>query len=526
MPEHLRALFVILALASAVFVFAKAPACASASMAKDFVRRRNLWFAITLIAFLAHNYWIYIVLAAVFLLLTGPWEPNKLAMYFLLLFAVPAFPSEVTGLGLVRYFFDIDYLRLLALTVLLPAFVTLWNRPDSERFGKSAADKFLAGYLILQFLLILKGSTFTNTLRSGLFYSFIDVFLPYYVASRSLKNLQGFRDALMGFVIAALILALIGAFEFSRNWILYRALGNVLGGDAWGYLNYQDRGQGSLRAVGTAGQPIPFGYVMAVAGGFMLYFRRLVPSQFAWSCALALLMAGLIASLSRGPWVGAAVILIVFIGLGPAPGKNYVILALLGLVAAPALLLSPVGQKIIDLLPFVGTVEADTVVYRQEFTKAAISYILQHPFFGGYDYFYSPEMDSLKRNNFLDILNTFLAVGLGSGLVGMFFFTGVFGAIAIGLFKSLRRQIDRSGELYLLGRSLFSTLVGIMLILCTVSSITVIPIIYWSVLGIGTAYIRMLALAKPPEAELQAHSKRETMRAGSYAGIGAARLTR
>ena len=71
MPVHLRALVVILVLATAVLAFVKAPACALAITPKDFERRRNLWFAITLAAFLAHNFWIYIIVVAALLLLAA-----------------------------------------------------------------------------------------------------------------------------------------------------------------------------------------------------------------------------------------------------------------------------------------------------------------------------------------------------------------------------------------------------------------------------------------------------------------------
>ncbi len=54
MPEHLRALTVILVLATAVFAFAYHSA-SSISEADDFTRRRSLWFALTLAAFLAHT---------------------------------------------------------------------------------------------------------------------------------------------------------------------------------------------------------------------------------------------------------------------------------------------------------------------------------------------------------------------------------------------------------------------------------------------------------------------------------------
>src|SRR6185436_19284831 len=99
MPQHLRALVVILILASVVFMLAKSPACAIASTTSDFERRRNLWFGITLSAFLAHNFWIYIIVATILLLTALPREPNKLAMYFFLLLALPPIEAQITGLG-------------------------------------------------------------------------------------------------------------------------------------------------------------------------------------------------------------------------------------------------------------------------------------------------------------------------------------------------------------------------------------------------------------------------------------------
>src|ERR1700675_905574 len=99
MPEHLKALIVILVLATVIFAFAKAPACALASTTGDFERRRNLWFGLTLAAFLAHNFWIYIIVAAALLLFALPREPNKLAMNFFLLSVVPAVSGAIRGLA-------------------------------------------------------------------------------------------------------------------------------------------------------------------------------------------------------------------------------------------------------------------------------------------------------------------------------------------------------------------------------------------------------------------------------------------
>lgn len=520
MPEHLKALIVILVLACVVFAVARQPACALATGAADFSRRRNLWLGITAVAFLAHNFWVYIVAVAVILMLALPREPNKLAMYFLLLFAVPAIPAQISGLGIIQHFFSIDYLRLLSLAILFPVFLRLRSQPDTEPFGRSLPDKLLLGYLVLQVMLMLTVSSFTNMLRIGVFYAFIDIFLPYYVASRALRNIRDFRDALTAFVLAALLLSVIGAFEYTRHWLLYASLDAVLGAP-WDMGDYLARGsEGSeLRAQGTTGQPIPFGYVMAVAMGFLLYLKSRAVKSTLWNVGLALLTVGLFASLSRGPWVGAAAIVMIFIATGPAPVKGFSRLGLLALLVVPLLLATSGGHKIIELLPFIGTVSTENVTYRQRLAEISLQVIMENPFFGAFDYFYSPAMQDLRQGQgIIDIVNTYLSVGLGNGFVGLALFTGFFITVALGIFRSMRKLADRNDELYALGRGLLATLLGIMVTIATVSSITVIPVIYWLVAGLGVAYSRTLVGAKTaavprPAEDKAAHAGYSTVRA-------------
>jgi hypothetical protein len=240
MPNHLKALIVLLVLATIVFAFAKAPACVLASTSRDFERRRNTWFAVTLASFLAYDFWVYIIVVAALLLFALPREQNKLAMYFFLLFAVQPIQAEITGLGIIKHFFTIDYFRLLSLTVLLPAYLLVRKQPEVIRFGRLLPDKFILAYFILNFVLMLSASTFTNTLRVAVFYNFIDYFLPYYVASRSMKSFQDIRDALMSFAVAALVMSAIGAFEMVTHWLLYATVDNSMGLQ-WEWGGYLDR---------------------------------------------------------------------------------------------------------------------------------------------------------------------------------------------------------------------------------------------------------------------------------------------
>lgn len=496
MPEYIRALIVIIVLATAVFAFAKVLACSSACTIQDFELRRNMWFWITIAAFLTQDIWIFFIVTGVLLLLAVPRESNRLSMFFFLLFVAPSIPVNISGLGLIKNLFELDYIRLLTLVVLFPSFNSLWKRSDIEPFGRPTADKLIAGYLILQWLLMLKASTFTNSLRHGVFYSFTDVFLPYYVASRSLENVKEMRDSMMGFLVAALVLCVIGVFETARHWLLYSSVADALH-VRWALGHYLERTEGALRAQGSTGQSIALGYVIVVAAGFFIYLRRSVPRRIDRRLAMLLLGAGLIAALARGPWIGFAVMLLVFLAISPSERRGSTKYVPVGALVLVVLLASPAGEVIISYLPFVGNVDEQSVVYRQQLIKIGTQVVAQNPVFGASDYMYSPEMQNLRQGEgIIDIVNTYLAVALSSGLVGLSLFCGFFVAVAVAIIKGMKNLPDRDDDLHLLGRALLSTILGIMVIIFTVSSITVIPVIYWSVAGIGVSYARILASAR------------------------------
>ncbi len=426
-------------------------------------------------------------------------EANRLALFYLLLLAVPAMRAEVPGVAGIRYFFALDYIRLLTLAVLLPTFLSLRGQPGVPPFGRLLTDKFVAGYILLVFCLTLSASTFTHSLRSGLFYGFIDIFLPYYVASRALKDEKAFRDTLSAFVIAGLIASAIGAFEFARHWLLYASLDKALGVN-WEYGMYLERTEGALRAQATAGHAIPLGYSIAVALGFFLMLIKQTQRATAWVPCLLLLLAGLLAPVSRGPWVGAVTILLVFYFTGEAPFRNLSrLLFACGIVLA-VLMLSPIGERIVEYLPFVGTVAADNVTYRQRLLQVAIVVILQNPFFGAYDFMYSPAMEQLRQGQgIIDIVNTYIGVGLANGLTGLLLFAGALLSAGISALVTMKNLSSRNDDRYRLGQALVATLAGILVIIFTVSSITVIPVIYWSVAGMCVAYAQFLAASKAPE---------------------------
>lgn len=499
MPVHLKALVVILLLASAIFALARIPACANAIRPADFDRRRNLWFAITLLAFLAHNYWAYMIIATIVLLYAQRREDNRLALFLFLVLVVPEIQAFVPGPWAIQNLFSVHFQRLLVLAVLLPAFFALWSRPDTERLGSSLPDKLVLGYLVLSVALMYTYSTLTVTLRNGVFNAFVDIFLPYYVATRSLRNLQAFRDALMSFVVAAMALSVVLIFEFSRRWLLYADLNEVLG-VAWGWMNYISRGS-NLRASGTMSHPIGAGYMVAVALGLYLYARKLVPRSGLRMLGFLLLLGGLVAPISRGPWMGAAAMILVFVATGPMPAVNLAKLALLGAAALPVLLLSPLGDTFINYLPWVGQIEAGNVAFRERLAAAAIQLFLENPLFGRYDYLETPTMEALRGNDgLIDMVNTYAIVGLSSGLAGLSLFVGFFATALLAVHRGMRSVGDRGDERYMLGQGLLATTTGILVIIGTMGPGISCGTIYWTLGGICVAYARLMKVREPASA--------------------------
>jgi O-antigen ligase len=502
MSENLRALAVILVLASAVFAFARAPVCATASTAGDFVRRRNLWISVVLAAFLAHNFWVFLIVVTFLLYREVPREQNKVALFFFLCFAVPGLSDRVSGLGIINFLVEIGYHRVLILTLLLPVYLSIQKDPGVPRFGQLLPDKFIGGYLVLQFGLMLVASSFTNTLRVGVLYAFVDVFLPYFVISRSLRDLKGFRDALAAFVVGVMVLSAIGAFESARHWLLYASLNDALGvASEWG--TYLERGGegGRLRAQASAGHAIPLGYVVAISIVLFQYFRSMISTKAVQGLGMLLLLVGLFVPLSRGPWVGAAAMVLIMILTGPSPILHLTRLGILGAVLLPALFATSAGEAIYKLLPFVGEVD-HTVTYRRQLIEVSLELVMDNPFFGAYDYIFSPAMQELKQGQgIIDVVNSYVAIALGSGLVGLALFAGFFLTIAKEIFLAMSRVPDKLDEHYLLGQALLAVILGILIIIGTVSSVTIIPIVYWSMAGVGVAYASMMA--REPVAQTQ-----------------------
>lgn len=494
MPEHIRSLVVVLAIATIVFA-ALRRSLGHLMPARAYQRRRNAFLALTACAFLAPGFWFYALPAAVIVLITARREENVPALFLALLFAVPPAAAPIPGLGLVNFLLQVDHPRLLSLLLLLPLAIALRRKPSAP--GTPWPDRLFFAYLLLTAALVLaRSASLTNGAR-GVVYLLIDAFLPYYVMSRALADTEKLKDALAAFCVSGAVLAAIGIFEALKHWLLYRALLDHWSAD-FGMGNYLLR-EGVLRAVTTTGQPIVLGYVLMVALGSLLALRSQLRPGLRTTLLFALLLGGLAATLSRGPWLGAAATVFAFWATANASRMR------MGLAIAAVAGLALLLDMQLPSLSLVRDVDASTVEYRYELLSKSMQVIGEHPWLGSDQYVQRLAANGmLQGEGIVDIVNTYLGVALATGWIGLLLFVALFAVVLLGLLKAKGRyqaaearaagtpqaaRVPAFGP-SLAARALLACVLGIAVTIGTVSSISVIPWVYWAWMGAAVGLMR------------------------------------
>lgn len=491
MAEYLRALLVLMVIGT-VYFYAARGALLPILGDETFKRWRALWMVATLVLFLSHGILLYFLILGVILLAYRRREAHLMGIYFILLFVAPPAPAEISGLGIIDHLWVVNHYRLLGVALLFPAALSLMQRSTTIRLGSSPVDWMVMGYLVLMSLLAFRDGNVTDGLRSVLS-RWVDIFLPYYVASRSIRSEEGLKHAMTGFLMAAMILSIVAVFEVLRSWKLYSAVLGAIGVNQGIFGGYLMR-SGLLRPNASVGNSIVLGYVLVVALGLFFYLKEFLAKPLHRFLGASLLIAGITASLSRGPWVGAVLLVVVYVVTGPKPIKH--LFALGFWVVASFLVLSqlPSGQLLIDMLPIFGTAEQGNVEYRANLLTSALPVIERHLLFGSNNYLEAPELQVMMQGEgIIDLVNTYVGVALYSGMTGLLLFLGAFLCALHQVRKTVRAARKQGSSVALLGRALYATVLAIMFIIYTVSSISAVPVVYWSMLGMCVAYAGLVS---------------------------------
>ena len=487
---HIKELIVVMGIAIAVFLAAR-PLCLAFMRSEDFALRRNVWFALTVCAFLSPSFWLYVLVAVAVLAWAGRRDSNPAALYLVGFGVIPPVTIYIPVVG-INTLFALSQARILGLVLLLPLALRLFSVNEGGLARRwIALDWLLVAYLLLQLAIVSPYETVTASMRRGFLLS-IDTLLVYYVFSRALLSRRALVDTMAAFVMVSAVYASIGIFESFKGWLMYEQIGLDWGSPPKVF-SFLGRG-GFLRAQASAGHSLTLGYILCVAFGFWLYLRTHVASPTARFLTTMLFCVGIYATHSRGPWLTAVVVYLVYLFIAPG-GKPAFFKGIAALVLfLGGLALTPFGERIFATLPFIGTLDQDTVIYRQTLAERSWQLILQNPFLG--DPFVLRNLADLRNGlDFVDLMNAYAAVALFYGFVGLGLFV-VFFTLAMGRAYLRQRQLHAwAPELSGIGASLVACMFASLFFMATAS----IDWVEYVLAGMLSSYVGLLALRREPE---------------------------
>ena len=485
MLTNLKSLVVVLFIGLLVFALAK-PLMFRYVDPVTYVRRRNLWVVVTALGFTVPSIWLYALIVMPLLYIQHKKDPNPVALYVILIYAIPRSAVQIPTIG-IGQLFDLNHPRMLALSMLLPL---MFRRPGmsgmSEQRGLTSMDWFVVGLGILQITLAMPYDSATNSLRRGVVY-LLDTFAIYYVFARIAPVAKIVREVLACIVLTTVLLSSIAIFESMRGWLLYIGIGPV-----WGAIEpftaYIMR-SGLLRAQASLGHSLAFGYFASVGLCLWFYFSARETATLKKFVVLFVLCAGVFVSGSRGAWITAMLGYSCYVLLRPNSGRYLAKALPVLIVAFAAIYASPLKESMIDKLPIIGKADQDTVEYRQQIAEVSWRLIQQNPFFG--DPFALRNMQELRQGQgIVDIMNGYANVAVFSGGVGFVLFVGVFVIALIRTFHAMVQTRREDPDLSALGATLIATLLATLFFIGTAA---VDGPVYW-LTGLMAAYCSTIAL--------------------------------
>lgn len=486
----MTSLFVVLVLAAATFLLAR-PAVGDVFERGQYNRLFAVYLLVVTSAFLATSVWMYFAVLAAILLMTvllrPAAQPHHLATAWgVLMVAVPAVPVMLPGFAGINNLFELNHPVMLTLLLLVPAALKLAARPGTLGFGRMPSDWFVLGYLLLQVGLMVGATTATGVMRLA-WTLMLDIWLPYWVLSRAFESMDQLVRFATVLVLCGCIAAGVAMVEVVRSWPIYDAVEQRWGLN-WGMTSFLLR-EGMLRARASTGHSLALGFTLIAMTGLALAVVGHSKVRLLGRLAVLVILGGLVASLARGAWVGTAVVILLAIAMSPRAGALVIGAIAAGAVVALLVMTVPAAREAVDFLPFIGTVDAGGVTYRQNLFDVAFALFLQSPWLGVPNYLAYMEV-MRQGEGIIDLVNVYVAVGLASGLVGLVLYAGGFLLVMAGLLK-VWRDANQPEGLRRWAALIVATLAGMMVMLATTSLVSIIGLLTYVVMAMGVTCLRL-----------------------------------
>ncbi len=458
---------------------------------------KRVWFLVALCA-LASYLCVY---PAVFLLavavvalygggVTGHGPVGKIGLYLLFACILPPINLQLGGFGGINYVLNLESRRIAAIVLLSWAAIEIVARKSAPRAASFLGiDLLVVGYQALRFALQVPHSTFTTMVRMVV-EATLDVLLPYFVVTRGVRSMADIRFVGGHLLVGIAFVAAIGVTETVLQHNLYSGLQSIY--DVQWQLTYALMRGGLIRVQATTPQPIILAFVLLFGFGVAYWLKG---AQWRRPSAMALFAAILIAEVStfsRGPWLGLAVVMLALVAMRRMSVVAFRSLVVALLLVAVGLKLAGADKQVVTALgAMFGSEQADiaSIEYRRELLDTALALIQQSPWLGVPNY--AAQMQSLKQGEgIIDIVNSYVAIMLDAGLVGLTVYLLPFVVVFIRLHSAARSRASALASANNRFPLAFAALIlGCLFSIFTASTFGIIPVLLTLLLSLSTAWL-------------------------------------
>ncbi len=442
----------------------------------------------TVVEFLSFRVDIFFVVAIFALLIgqqvLGGGVKAKIAAFWMAVILFPPFKLDLAGFGGINQLISIDHFRIAALVLLIPAAFRIVSEP-APRKPTRLIDAAVLCYPVFSIVLSYPHVSTTASLRS-MVETLLDIALPYFVMTRGLRDWEELRFVLRRVLLVGVFAACAALLEAAIRKNIYAELQWVYG-FTWSLTHTLMRGNW-LRVQAMTSEPI----VLAVQILFMLglwYSVRLRGVDRARTATVSLfLVAVLVLTWSRGPLLGVAIFAVGLFLINRTPVRVFSSLLLLAIAAAVAGKAAGLDEPVLAFVKsaFGGSAEdMGSIDYRSKLLDASLALIKQSPWFGVPNYT-AYMQDLVQGEGIIDLVNTYVAIALDTGLVGLFLYLLPFVMVIVRLLRQLsaaRAASDAQGIAF--ASAFVALLVALLVTIFTTSTYERIP------------YLLLLTIAAP-----------------------------
>lgn len=375
-------------------------------------------------AWLMPNVWLLYaaMLAMVPLLARHRGEVAPIYLFALLLLPPLEQTIMLGGLKL----FDVGVHAALA----LGATARLLVKPGRARIPL-ALDMPLIAVMLLLVVATARDTSATNFLRVLMNTLFV-CGLPYFIVSRSVRNVDDLKLCLVYLAAAAAVLSVVLLYEARSSWPMYNILYDHYGIAL--QLMVKARG-GVMRAGGPFLESTSMAMVLTTCILAAWLSRDAFRSGWHHAAVLALLLAGLVAPQSRGAWIGLLIGTLAADVYRARPGAAIRRIAVIALLGFALFAVAPFSPYLSETLGLTGG-SVDSADYRHRLFERGMEEFWRSPIVG----YSSPDIlirlaDLRQGEGIVDFVNTYIYFALIGGAIGLAVFVGAFAIYLLKLWR-------------------------------------------------------------------------------------------